>query len=50
MSLYSNTTGTRNIAIGRGAYDSGDDENDNLGSGYDALGGISLNGARGILQ
>ena len=45
MSLYSNTTGTRNIAIGRGAYDSGDDENDNLALGYDALGGISLNGA-----
>jgi len=41
--LLSNTTGTRNIAIGVGALDAPDTEDDNLAIGYDALGG-NING------
>ena len=39
-----NTTGARNIAIGLGAYDAADTENDNLAIGIDALGGAIAGG------
>jgi len=35
--MQSNTTGTRNIAIGGNAYDSSDTENDNLAIGHNAM-------------